>query len=66
MKINEIRELTTEELQLKVSELKKELFTQRFALATNNLDNPMKISAIKKDIAKIMTVIREREIKGEE
>lgn len=66
MKINEIRDLTTEELQLKITELKKELFSQRFALATNNLDNPMKISAIKKDIAKIMTVIREREIKGEE
>ena len=66
MKINEIRDLTTEELQLKITELKKELFTQRFALATNNLENPMKISAIKKDIAKIMTVIREREIKGEE
>ena len=66
MKINEIRDLTTEELQLKVTELKKELFTQRFNLATNNLENPMKISAIKKDIAKVMTVIREREIKGEE
>ena len=66
MKINEIRDLTTEELQLKITELKKELFSQRFALATNNLENPMKISAIKKDIAKVMTVIREREIKGEE
>ena len=65
MKIKEIRELTTEELQLKVTELKKELFTQRFALATNNLENPMKISALKKDIAKVKTVIREREIKGE-
>lgn len=66
MKIAEIREMTTEELQLKITELKKDLFTQRFSLATNNLDNPMKISAIKKDIAKVMTVIREREIKGEE
>ena len=66
MKIKEIRELTTEELQLKVTELKKELFTQRFALATNNLENPMKISSLKKDIAKVLTVIREREIKGEE
>ena len=65
MKIKEIRELTTEELQLKVTELKKELFTQRFALSTNNLENPMKISAIKKDIAKVLTVIREREINGE-
>ena len=66
MKIKEIRELTTEELQVKVTDLKKELFTQRFALATNNLENPMKISQIKKDIAKVLTVIREREIKGEE
>ena len=66
MKIKEIRDLTTEELQLKVTELKKELFTLRFSLATNNLENPMKISAIKKDIAKVLTVIREREIKGEE
>ena len=66
MKITEIRDLTTEELQLKIADLKKELFTLRFNLATNNLENPMKISAIKKDIAKIMTVIREREIKGEE
>ena len=66
MKITEIRDLTTEELQLKIAELKKELFTLRFNLATNNLENPMKIPAIKKDIAKIMTVIREREIKGEE
>ena len=66
MKITEIREMTTEELQQKVADLKRDLFTQRFSLATNNLDNPMKISAIKKDIAKVMTVIREREIKGEE
>ena len=66
MKIAEIREMTTEELQLKITELKKDLFKQRFSLATNNLDNPMRIPAIKKDIAKIMTVIREREIKGEE
>ena len=66
MKITEIRDLTTEELQLKIADLKKELFTLRFNLATNNLENPMKIPAIKKDIAKIMTVIREREIKGEE
>ena len=65
MKIKEIRDLTTEELQLKVSELKKELFTQRFSLATNNLENPMKINLVKKDIAKVMTVIREREINGE-
>ena len=65
MKINEIREFTTEELQLKVAELKKELFTQRFSLATNNLDNPMKINLIKKEIARVMTVIRERELRGE-
>ena len=66
MKIKEIRELTTEELQRKVIELKKELFTLRFSLATNNLENPMKIASVKKDIAKVLTVIREKEIKGEE
>ena len=66
MKIKEIRDLTTEELQLKVTELKKELFTQRFALATNNLENPMKISQIKKDIARVLTVISERKLEGEE
>ena len=66
MKIKDIRELTTEELQLKVTELKKELFTQRFALATNNLENPMKISQIKKDIARVLTVISERKLEGEE
>ena len=66
MKINEIRDLTTEELQIKITDLKKELFTQRFNLATNNLENPMKIPAIKKDIAKVLTVIRERELKDEE
>ena len=65
MKIKEIRDLTTEELQLKVAELKKELFTQRFSLATNNLDNPMKSNLIKKEIARVMTVIRERELGGE-
>lgn len=66
MRIKEIRDMTTDELKAKVTDLKKDLFTQRFSLATNNLDNPMKISAIKKDIAKVMTVIRERELKGEE
>ena len=66
MKIKEIRDLTTEELQLKIADLKKELLTLRFNLATNNLETPMKISQIKKDIAKVLTVIREREIKGEE
>ena len=65
MKIKDIRDLTTEELQLKVAELKKELFTQRFSLATNNLDNPMKINLIKKEIARVMTVIRERELGAE-
>ena len=65
MKINEIRDLTNEELQLKVAELKKELFTQRFSLATSNLDNPMKINLIKKEIARVMTVIRERELGAE-
>ena len=62
MKITEIRDLTTEELQLKVTELKKELFTQRFALATNNLENPMRIVEVKKTIAKVKTVMAERKL----
>ena len=62
MKINEIRDMSTEELQVKLADLKKELFNLRFQHATNQLDNPMRISATKKDIAKVSTVIREKEL----
>ena len=62
MEINKIREMSTPELEKEVLELKKELLKLNFALATNRLENPKKIKGVKKDIAKIKTVIREREI----
>ena len=63
MKISKIREMSSPELVKELSELKSELFKLRFSLATNGLDNPMKIKEVKKDIAKINTVIKERELK---
>ncbi len=62
MKVNEIRDLTTEELGVKLSELKAELFNLRFQNATNQLDNPIKIADVKKSIARVKTIIREREL----
>ena len=62
MKATEIRELTNEELASKLKELKAELFNLRFQLAINQLDNPMRITAVKKDIARIKTVIRANEL----
>lgn len=64
MKASEIREFTTEELQNKLKTLKEELFNLRFQLAVNQLDNPMRISAVKKDIARVLTVIREQELEN--
>ena len=63
MKASEVRELTTAELETKLKDLKAELFNLRFQLAINQLDNPMRISAVKKDIARVKTVLRENEIK---
>ena len=62
MKINKIREMSSPDLEKELSELKSELFKLRFSLATNGLDNPMKIKEVKKDIAKINTVLTERKI----
>ena len=62
MKINKIREMSSPELEKELGELKSELFKLRFSLATNGLDNPMKIKEVKKDIAKINTVLTERKI----
>ncbi|HIZ55729.1 MAG TPA: 50S ribosomal protein L29 [Firmicutes bacterium] len=61
MKAIEIKELTDAELNNKLNDLKAELFNLRFQLAVNQLENPMRIKAVKKDIARIKTVIRERE-----
>ena len=62
MKIKEIRELSLEELKSKLGDLKSELFNLRFQHATNQLNNPMKIVETKKSIAKVMTVIKEKEM----
>ena len=62
MKAKELRELTVAELEAKFKELKSELFHLRFQHAINQLDNPHKIVETKKDIARIMTAIREKEL----
>ena len=64
MKASEIRKLSAEEMDAKLAELKKELFNLRFPQAVNQLDNPMRISAVKKDIARIKTVQRDIELHG--
>ena len=62
MKMDKIKEMSSPELEKELSELKSELFKLRFSLATNGLDNPMKIKEVKKDIARIKTEIRKREL----
>ncbi|MBQ9297901.1 MAG: 50S ribosomal protein L29 [Clostridia bacterium] len=62
MKINKIREMSSPELEKELEELKSELFKLRFSLATSGLDNPMKIKEVRKDIAKIKTILRQREL----
>lgn len=62
MKVKEIRELSEMELDKKLVELKQELFNLRFQLAVNKLDNPTRIAAVKKEIAIVKTVQREREL----
>ena len=60
MKASEIRNMTTEQLETKLKELKDELFRLRFQNAIRQLDNPHKISDVKKDIARVMTVLQEK------
>ena len=60
MKASEIRNMSLAELEAKLKELKDELFNLRFQLAINQLDNPHKINEVKHDIARVMTVIREK------
>ena len=59
MKAKDVREMSKAELQDKLSDLIAELFNLRFLLAVNQLDNPMRIKAVKKDLARIMTVLNE-------
>ncbi len=65
MKTKEIREMTNEELARKVNELKTELFNLRFQLATGQLTNSASIGLVKKDMARVKTIIRERELKNQ-
>ncbi len=64
MKTTEIRELSAAELDTKLADLKEELFNLRFQMATGQCENPMKIHDIKKSIARIKTIQRERELKA--
>ena len=61
MKASEVRAMSVAELNTKLDALKKDLFMLRMQHATNQLDNPMQIAAVKKDIARIKTIIREKE-----
>lgn len=63
MNAKEIRELSVAELGEKLADLKDELYKLRFQHAINQLDNPMRITAVKKDIARVQTIIREAELK---
>ena len=62
MKAKELREMSAEQLSAKLGELKEELFNLRFQLAINQLDNPHKITDVKHDIARVMTVLREKNV----
>jgi large subunit ribosomal protein L29 len=62
MRAKEIRQMSEKELNSKLLDLKSELFNLRFQLATGQLDNPLKISTVRKDIARVKTISREREL----
>ena len=66
MKASELRDMSVAELQNKLTELKGELFNLRFQLAVNQLENSSWIGAVKKDIARVSTVLRQRELSAEE
>ncbi|MDD4036738.1 MAG: 50S ribosomal protein L29 [Bacilli bacterium] len=62
MKVNEIRDLTTEEITKKIAETKEELFNLRFQQATGNLEKPSRLRELRKQVARMKTVVREREL----
>ena len=64
MKISEIREMTSEQLDAKLKELKEELFNLRFQLAINQLENTNRIGEVNKDIARVMTVLNDKNAKN--
>lgn len=65
MKNSKLKEMSSPELEKELGELKSELFKLRFSLATNGLDNPLKVKEVKKDIARVKTILRERELKNQ-
>jgi len=65
MKVKEIRELSTDELNKKIVECKEELFNLRFQQATGTLEKPSRIKDLRHEVARMKTVLRERELKGE-
>ena len=62
MKANEIRKMSAKELEDKLAELKKDLFNLRLQHATNQLENPVRIAEVKKDIARVKTIVREQQL----
>ena len=64
MKTNEIRKLSTEEINKKIAESKEELFNLRMKQATGSLENPSRIRELRKTVARLKTILREREIEG--
>ncbi|MDD2534000.1 MAG: 50S ribosomal protein L29 [Eubacteriales bacterium] len=64
MKPSDVRDKSFDELNKELSALKEELFKLRFAHATNQLENPLKLKSVKRDIARVMTILRERELQG--
>ena len=64
MKASDVRKMSAAELETKLGELKKDLFQLRLQNATNQLDNPVKIAQVKRDIARVKTIIREQQLAG--
>lgn len=64
MKPSDVRDKSFDELNKELAALKEELFKLRFAHATNQLENPLKLKSVKRDIARVMTILRERELQG--
>ena len=62
MKAKEVKELSLNELEIKLKDLKAELFNLRFQHTTNQLENPMRITAVRKDIARVKTILHEKDI----
>ncbi|HHU06285.1 MAG TPA: 50S ribosomal protein L29 [Clostridiales bacterium] len=66
MKATEVRQMSVQELNAKLVELKRDLFYLRMQHATNQLDNPSKIKEVKRDIARVQTIMREKQLEGKE